>query len=93
MKTNTEVIELIFEFLISVLVIGGGGLLMLFGKGNSEFITSMMALVIYFWFQSRSNSATVKNLLQQIPGLPQQPPTIQTPTVPEAVHSTEPKKE
>ena len=66
-----EVLDLIFEFLISILVIGGGGILMMMGKGDNTFLTSMMALVIYFWFQSRSNAATVSNLLKQ---LPLQPP-------------------
>ena len=62
-----EVLDLIFEFLISILVIGGGGILMLMGKGDNTFLTSMMALVIYFWFQSRSNAATVSNLMKQFP--------------------------
>jgi hypothetical protein len=62
-----EVLDLIFEFLISILVIGGGGILMMLGKGDNTFLTSMMALVIYFWFQSRTNEKTVNNLLKQFP--------------------------
>jgi len=62
-----EVLDLIFEFLLSCLVIAGGGCLMLIGRGDSSFITSMIALVIYFWFQSRSNTATVNTLLKQFP--------------------------
>jgi hypothetical protein len=73
-----EVIDLIFEFLISLLVIAGGGFLMFIGKGDNTFITSMMALVIYFWFQSRNNKATVDNLMKQFP--------IQTGTLPIAVN-------
>jgi hypothetical protein len=72
-----EVIDLIFEFLVSILVIAGGGFLMFIGKGDSTFITAMMALVIGFWFQSRSNATTVRNLLQ---------PPPQTGTLPIAIN-------
>lgn len=65
-----EVLDLLLEFFISLLVIGGGGFLMYIGKGDSTFITSMIALVIYFWFQGRNTDKTVNNLLKQIPGLP-----------------------
>jgi hypothetical protein len=70
-----EVLDLVFEFLISLLVIAGGGALMWYGRGESTFLTSMIALVIYFWFQSRTNNATVTNLLKQLP-IAQQPPQI-----------------
>lgn len=66
---------MLLEFFISLLVIGGGGFLMYIGKGDSTFITSMIALVIYFWFQGRNTDKTVNNLLKQIPGLPVQVPT------------------
>ena len=32
-----DVLDLIFEFLISILVIGGGGILMVQGKGDNTF--------------------------------------------------------
>lgn len=72
-----EVLDLLLEFFISLLVIGGGGFLMYIGKGDSTFITSMIALVIYFWFQGRNTDKTVNNLLKQIPGLPLQQPSTQ----------------
>ena len=74
-----EVIDLIFEFLVSLLVIAGGGFLMFMGKGDSTFITSMMALVIYFWFQSRATDKTVQNLYKQPPGIPTQTGTLPLP--------------
>ena len=70
-----EVLDLLLEFFISLLVIGGGGFLMYIGKGDSTFITSMIALVIYFWFQGRNTDKTVNNLLKQIPSLPVPVPT------------------
>ncbi len=85
-----EVLDLIFEFLLSCLVIGGGGVLMLIGKGDSSFITSMIALVIYFWFQSRSTTAAVNNLLKQFPTTQAIVPPVPTPVLSPAPVETNP---
>lgn len=49
-----EVLSLVFEFIISMTVLLGGGLFLYFGDGAAnEFIIGIMTMVAIFWFQNR----------------------------------------
>lgn len=83
--TTREVLDLILEFLLSVIIIVGGGYLITKAIAP-EFATSIIALVVGFWFTSRSNASAVNTLLRQppkiqIPEPPTNPEVINTPDI------------
>jgi len=67
MKDATrEVLDLLFEFLLSMFLIGGAGFLIFQGVA-SELASGVITLVTGYWFQKRSNESAVNNLLRQSP--------------------------
>lgn len=67
MKTSTkEVLDLLFEFLLSVMLTGGSGFL-LYANVAPELASGVITLVVGYWFTSRSNASAVNNLLRQSP--------------------------
>jgi len=78
MKDGTrEVLDLLFEFLLSLMLIGGSGFL-IFNGVASELASGVVTLVTGYWFQKRSNESAVNNLLRQSPTMV----PIQNTTVP-----------
>lgn len=61
---NIEVTREMFEFFLSCLVIAGGGYLIATGKGEATFVTSMIAIVITFWFQGRALTKMTNSMFQ-----------------------------
>jgi len=57
-----------FEFVLSlVLIVGGGYLLMI--KIAPELASGIISSVVVFWFTKRSNDSAVNNLLRESPTL------------------------
>jgi len=63
-----EVLDVMFEFLLSMLLIVGSGYLLCIGVA-SELASGVVTLVVGYWFTSRSNATAVNNLLRQSPTL------------------------
>jgi ABC-type uncharacterized transport system permease subunit len=63
---SREVIDMIFEFVLSILIILVAAFLIYSGV-VVDFSCGLITLVTTFWFVKRSNEATVKTLLQQTP--------------------------
>ncbi len=63
-----EVMELLFEFLLSMFIIAGSGFLIYKGIA-SELASGVITLVTGFWFTKRANESAVNNLLRQSPSL------------------------
>ena len=76
MKDGTrEVMGLIFEFLLSVLLILVSSFMMYKGIAI-EFYSGLATLVVTFWFVNRSNTSAVNNLLRQPPVAAEPEPVI-----------------
>ncbi|MNI96207.1 hypothetical protein D3C73_1546070 [compost metagenome] len=54
-----ELMTIVFEFLLSIVVLVGGGYLLTTGS-NTEIASSMITAVITFWFVRRQNEANQK---------------------------------
>ncbi len=57
---------MLFEFLLSLLIIAGAGFMIYRGIA-SEFACGVISLVTGFWFTKRSNESAVNTLLKQPP--------------------------
>jgi hypothetical protein len=79
--TTREVLDLLFEFILSMVIIIGAGFL-IYKAIAPEFCTGLITLVVGYWFTNRSNTTAVKNLLTQPPAvkLPESTDTTQTQT-------------
>jgi len=67
MNITLEVVELVLHFLISLLVLAGGGLMLYSGHGDSQFVTFAMTAVIVFWFQNMTSKNVSSNLAKLFP--------------------------
>jgi len=56
---NREVMSLVFEFLISVMVLGGGGFLVYYDKAP-ELAAASIGAVIAYWFSNRQAEKQAK---------------------------------
>ena len=73
-STNTSngqggILPLMLEFLISMLIIGGGGYLLTLPTLNAQtqgLISASIGAVIAFWFMRRNQDTSNANLLQSI---------------------------
>lgn len=84
MKNSTrEVIDLLFEFLLSMFILGGFGFLLYKGIA-SELASGVITLVVGYWFQKRSSESAVNNLLRQSPSMAPVQNTPVTPAEPTA---------
>jgi len=63
-----EVIQDMYEFVLSLLLIVGGGYLLVCGVAT-ELVSGVIGIVITYWFQKRSNESAINNLLRQPPNL------------------------
>ena len=61
-----EVLDLIFEFLLSMFILAGAGFLIYRGIA-SELGSGVITLIVGYWFTKRSNESAVNNLLRQSP--------------------------
>ena len=61
-----EVLDLLFEFLLSLCLYIGAGFLLYKGIA-SELASGVIGIVTTFWFNKRSNESAVNNLLRQSP--------------------------
>jgi len=65
---NKESMDALFGFILSVLLIAGGGFLLVL-KVAPELASGVITLVVGFWFTQRSNAVAVNNLLKQGPSI------------------------
>jgi hypothetical protein len=61
-----EVIQDMYEFVLSLLLIVGGGYMLMHGVAT-ELVSGVIGIVITYWFQKRSNESAINNLLRQSP--------------------------
>jgi hypothetical protein len=86
MSEKYGVLVLKYEFLLSVILFTGGGLLIWQDKSLITPIFTIFGVLITFWFNRRSSETTASNLMTamqtqpppqipQIPQIPQEPQT------------------
>lgn len=58
-----EVLSLSYEFLLSLLIIGGGGYMMFEGK-ETALVSAIIGSVVTFWFSRRQTETTIEKMNQ-----------------------------